>query len=388
MTGFADPALERLWRTAHARRERRGATGSANIVLEALASDEAFALDGLPWPGRRKPVLGGETFTTTLTALSDVVSLAGEDLDAILTEAVGVAPRDLPAENRAKRELRAAFHAWLDDHPVVAAHSGLGDWARHVRRVGAPGPDQRALLARALEVVGALPRSPPIARSTLAAQLLDGDAHGLDSKESLGELCRTLLSWRRGSADRALDPIETRDLWLAHGVEVDPLSCSVLAVGLAPLGESPLTRALRALRGQGVVLTYAQLRRESLDWPPEMFLFTCENPVVVRVAERELGDLSPPLICTGGWPNAAVLTLLDGVRRAGGTIRHHGDHDAAGAAIFDYLAARVGALPWPLEERAETSAADTPGVDAPDGFVPEELVLDQLLGDLARAGPA
>nr|MBA3306601.1 DUF2399 domain-containing protein [Thermoleophilaceae bacterium] len=102
----------------------------------------------------------------------------------------------------------------------------------------------------------------------------------------------------------------------------------------------------------------------------------------------ELGDLSPPLICTGGWPNAAVLTLLDGVRRAGGTIRHHGDHDAAGAAIFDYLAARVGALPWPLEERAEPSAADTPGVDAPDGFVPEELVLDQLLGDLARAGPA
>ncbi len=388
MTGFTDPALERLWRTAHARRERRGATGSARIVLEALAPDEAFALDGLPWPGRRKPVLAGETFTTTLTGLSDLVGLVGGDLDAILTDVVGAPPRDLPAESRAKRDRRAAFHAWLDGQPVVTAHPGLGDWARHVRRIGAPGPGERALVARALEVVGVLPRSPRVARSTLAAQLLDADAHGLDADKPLGRLCTTLLSWRRGSADRPLDPIETRDLWLAHGVEIDPLSCSVLAVGLAPVGESPLTRALRALRGQGVMLTYAQLRRESLDWPPEMLLFTCENPVVVRGAERELGAASPPLICTGGWPNAAVLTLLDGVRGAGGTIRHHGDQDPAGAAIFEYLAARVGAFPWPLGKRAEPRAADTPGVDATDGFVPEELVLDQLLGDLARAGPA
>ncbi len=388
MTGFADPALDRLWRAAHAGRERRGASGSARVVLTALGPDEAFALDGLPWAARRKPVLAGESFTTTLTTLADVVALAGGDLDAILTEALGTPPRDLPAENRAKRERRAAFHAWLDDHPVVIAHPGLGDWVRHVRQVGAPGPDQRPRVARALEVIGALPPPGPVARSTLAAHLFDGDAHELDSDTPVGRLCATLLSWRRGNADRRLDAIEARDLWLAHGVEIDPLSCTVLTLGLAPLGETSVARALQALRGQGVVLTYAQLCREPLDWPTGALMFTCENPVVVRAAERELGATSPPLICTGGWPNAAVLALLDGVRRAGGTIRHHGDEDSAGSAIFEYLAERVGALPWMLGDHAEPRAGYPPARGATDGAVPEELVLDELLEDLVQSGRA
>jgi uncharacterized protein (TIGR02679 family) len=386
VTGFADPALERLWRAAHAGRERRGASGSARIVLKALGRDEAFALDGLPWAASRKPVLAGETFATTLTALSDVVGLAGGNLDAILTEVVGAPPRDLPAESRAKRDQRAAFHAWLDDHPVVSAHPGLGDWARHVRRVGAPGPGQQALVATALAVIGALPRSPPLARSTLAAQLLEGDAHGLDADAPLGRLCATLLSWRRGSGDRPLDPIETRDLWSALGVEIDPLSCSVLTLGLTLTGETSVAGALRALRGRAVVLTYAQLCEEPPDWPSGAPAFTCENPVVIRAAELELGRSSPPLICTAGWPNAAVLALLDRVRRSGGAIRHHGDDDAAGDAILAYLGERVGALPWRPRERAEPPAGAPPSARAPGGSLPEELVLDELLGDLARMG--
>ena len=384
MTGFADPALERLWRAAHARRERRGAAGDARITLPEITVEEAFALDGLPWSGRPGTVLPGRTFKTTLSRLAAAVTTAGGDLDAILTDAVGTAPRDLPASRRAQRERRIAFGAWLADHPVVRTHAGLGEWAAHVRRVGSPGPADRALVARALEVVAGLPRSPPVARSTLAAQALAGDAHGLDPDTALGRLATTLLSWRSGNADRAMDPIQMRDLWLAHGVEIDPLSCTVLALGLAPAGETPLARALRALRGQAVVLTYGQLRAQPPGWPTGATILTCENPVVIRAAELALGAACPPLICTGGWPNAAVLTLLDELHAAGATIHHHGDEDRAGLRILAYLTERVRASAWRLDAPAEQAARNGRHHEPRPDPVPEELVLDALLEDLMR----
>jgi uncharacterized protein (TIGR02679 family) len=382
--GFADPGLERLWRAAHASRERRGATGDAHITLPQVTAEEAFALDGLPWPGRTQTVLAGATLRTTLSRLEAAVTAAGGDLDAILTDAVGNPPRDLPAESRAQRERRIAFGAWLADHPVVQAYQGLGDWAAHVRRVGSPGPADRALVATALEVIAGLPRSPPVARSTLAAQLRDGDAHALDPDQALGRLATSLLSWRAGNADRTLDPIQTRELWLAHGVEVDPLSCIVLTLGLAPAGETPLPRALRALRGQAVVLTYGQLRAQPLRWPAGATIFTCENPVVVRAAELALGTSCRPLICTGGWPNAAVLTLIDDLHAAGATIHHHGDEDQAGLKILEYLTERVRATAWRLEAPAEPEPRNRQHGVARPLVVPEELVLGGLLEDLAR----
>jgi len=386
VTGFADPALERLWRAAHARRERRGAAGDARITLPKITAEEAFALDGLPWPGRRATVLAGATFKTTLSGLEAAVTTAGGDLDAVLTDAVGTAPRDLPAQSRAQREHRIVFGAWLADHPLVRTHTGLGEWAAHVRRVGSPGPADRALVATALEVICGLPRCPPVARSTLAAQLLQGDAHALDPDRALGRLATTLLCWRAGHADRGLDPIQTRELWLDHGVEIDPLSCTVLTLGLAPAGETPLARALHGLRGQAVVLTYGQLRAQPLCWPAGATIFTCENPVVVRVAEQALGTSCPPLICTGGWPNAAVLTLLDDLCRAGATIRHHGDEDQAGLKILGYLTERVRAIPWRLEAPAQPDARSGHHDHARPDALPEELVLDALLEELRRGG--
>lgn len=374
MTGFADPRLERLWRAAHARRQHRGASGDARVVLSDVDDDEAFALDGLPWPGRAKTVLAGTTFTTTLSRLDAAVSAAGGELDTILTEAVGSAPRDLPAESRAQRERRLGFGSWLAGHPVLQAHPGLGAWAANVRRVGVPGPADQARVAKALDVIAALPRPPLIARSTLAAELLDGDAHGLDPSTELGRLCITLLSWRAGNADRCLDPIERRDLWLAYGVEVDPLSCTVLTLGLVATGAAPVARALGAMRGHAVALTYAQLRAEALPWPAGAMIFSCENPVVVRTAERALGASCPPLVCTGGWPNAAVLALLDQLSAAGAAIHHHGDHDPSGFKILDYLTERLQVIPWRFVRGAEAVA------------VPEELALDVLLEDLTSTG--
>jgi uncharacterized protein (TIGR02679 family) len=386
VNGFADPALERLWREAHGRRQRRGATGNARVTLPSVTAEEAFALDGLAWPGRRRTVLPGTTFTTTLCRLEAAIGAAGGNLDAILTEAIGSAPRDLPAESRARRDRRTAYWTWLDVHPVVRANPGLGEWMANARRVGVPGPADRPLVATALNVIAELPHSPVVARSTLAAHLLpDDNPHGLDSNTALGRLCTTLLSWRHGNADRDLDPIKTRDLWLAHGVEVDPLSCSVLVLGLTPVGATPVARALRALRGQAAVLTYGQLRADPVTWSTSATIFTCENPVVVRAAERALGASCPPLVCTGGWPNAAVLSLLDGLHAAGATIHHHGDRDPSGFAILEYLTERLQTTPWRFTARAAPDEGPRGDRDARFAPVPEELVLDALLADLERA---
>jgi uncharacterized protein (TIGR02679 family) len=332
-------------------------------------------------------VLAGTTFRTTLSRLETAITAAGGDPDAVLTDAVGTAPRDLPGESRAHRERRIAFGAWLLGHPVVRAYAGLGDWAAHVGRVGTPGPDDRALVTTALDVIAALPRSPPVALSTLAAQLLAGDAHGLDRDRPLRRLVTTILSWRAGHFDRRLDPVEARELWLGDGIEIDPLSCTVLTLGLAPDGDEPLPRALRALRGQAVVLTYGQLRTaQRLHCPQDRTVFTCENPVVVRAAELTLGTSCPPLICTGGWPNAAVLTLVDDLHAAGATIHHHGDADAAGVMILDHLAARLGASPWRLEASTATHTGDESATHPCPAAGPEELVLDALLEHLRGAG--
>jgi uncharacterized protein (TIGR02679 family) len=387
MTGFAEPALKRLWRVAHERRERRGVAGDARIVLRDLTAEEAFALDGLPWPGRVQTVLAGATFTTTLSRIEATITAAGGDPEAVLIDAVGTAPRDLPGESHAHRDRRIAFGAWLGEHRLVRVSPGLGDWAAHVGRVGTPGPGDRALVTTALDIVAALPRSPPVALSTLAAQLLDADAHGLDRDRPLGRLVTTILSWRAGHADRRLDPIETRELWLGDGIEIDPLSCTALTLGLAPDGDAPLPRALRALHGQAVVLTYGQLRAaQRLHCGRQATVFTCENPVVVRAAELALGASCPPLICTGGWPNAAVLTLLDDLHAAGATIHHHGDADPAGVMILDHLAARLEAAPWRLDASKSAPTHDENAPHPRPAAGPEELDLDALLQHLESAG--
>jgi NAD-dependent deacetylase len=65
---------------AAVRREARGAFGDAKLTLQPLTRQEADALDGLPWPGRQRPFLTGETPTIRLARLEAALDAQGGSL--------------------------------------------------------------------------------------------------------------------------------------------------------------------------------------------------------------------------------------------------------------------------------------------------------------------
>ena len=70
----------------------------------------------------------------------------------------------------------------------------------------------------------------------------------------------------------------------------------------------------------GLHATLAQIEEGGAVWRAGD-VFVCENPTVVRAAQRALGAACAPLICTGGWPSAAVTGLLAQLRAAGARLR-------------------------------------------------------------------
>src|SRR5206468_3047127 len=146
------------------------------------------------------------------------------------------------------------------------------------------------LLLDALRLVDRLPALEPVDRAVLAAEVCGGDPHALDADTALERLTRALLA----AVAQLDDSARPREVWSAFGVEVDPTSTTVLTLGLAPVGDGPLDEALRALRGRHVVLTYGQLEAIPPTWPASD-VFVCENPSVLRAAERALGGGCPAL---------------------------------------------------------------------------------------------
>jgi uncharacterized protein (TIGR02679 family) len=135
-------------------------------------------------------------------------------------------------------------------------------------------------------------------------------------------------------------------------------------------------------------------------------VWVCENPIVLAGAADELAQGAPPLVCVNGQPSAAVISLLQALDAGGARFVYHGDFDWGGIRIGNGLRERVPWQPWRFDTRAYRAAlaAVTGGalagrpVDAtwdPDlrpaleqqaVRVDEELVLPELIGDLAAAG--
>jgi uncharacterized protein (TIGR02679 family) len=338
------------------------------------------------------------------------VSLAA--LDQVLIESVGVPARDVvaaligPVGDRAgDRELATAerdeLWSWLADHPVVHAQPALAAWVSSVQRAGLTGrsvPRARGELAQALRVLAELPAS-GIPLPVLADQTL-GDTHGLDDDTR----CAGLVLRALAAIYDVPSPVNAQDrraLWERAGVADDEISAVVLAAGIRPEGDDVAARILRecADAGHAAALTLGNLR--AAHWtggPADAWVF--ENPSVLAVALARFGRRCPPIACTSGWPNSAVILFLQKLGAAGTCLHYHGDFDGEGLRIAAAVVARTGATPWrmtsadylrtvshglPVGRISDVpwDAALARHMSETGITVPEERVAPELLGEIA-----
>lgn len=370
-----------------ARRVRQGQALRGRLRLPEADSAQQDALARLTGRYGR-----GECAAVDLDALERQLQEAGvaDSLQEVVEILVG--PLEPSASVRAREAAvwELAFTAARDPGWAELRRSGL------VRRLAGGDPDLAgALVQQAEAVLSALPGS-ELAASGLPLQALaarTGDAHALDPGRPLGTLVLRLICARTG-----LDPADRRLAWAAVGVELDPLSATVLVLGLRARGNGLSARLLDlcAESGEPCRLTLRQLRGGvQLDAPD---VFVCENPSVVVAAADTLGERCKPLVCVEGQPGSAAWVVLES---AGARVRYHGDLDWPGLRIGAEVLTRTGGRPWRFDA---SSYADAPKglelsgapVDSPwdrtlaeemarcGRAVHEEAVLDLLLGDLAR----
>jgi len=190
-------------------------------------------------------------------------------------------------------------------------------------------------------VLAALPAD-GVGLAALAADVL-GDPHALDRGRATATLVLDAVAVAR-QRGRPTDAEAARLLWEEVGVVPDPLSSTVLALGLQLAGDHPLRPVFAA--GEPVVLTLSQVRRWPADpLPPGGAAFVVENPSLV--AEAAAGGWGgPPLLCSSGRPTIAVVSLVRQLRAAGAEVFQHADFDPAGLGITAWLAQRAGTIPW------------------------------------------
>jgi len=295
---------------------------------------------------------------------------------------------------RAKRtDEREALWEWFGSELstlAIAPGGALGGWVAAVRVAGVRGglEPHRRRLENVVSVLRRLPASGVIL-AALANDVL-GDSHGLDRGRSVSTMVLDALAWAAGDP-RPADAAAVREAWERAGVAPDPLSSTVLTLGLRPVGGDPLSAGLRALAevGEPVVLTLSQLRR----WPvgplaPTDVCFVVENPSLVAEAAAE-GWEGPPLVCSSGRPTVAVVTLLRQLGEHGGALEQHADFDAAGLAITAWLAERAGTVPWRMSACDYLAALNGGGRIRPsvNGSVPP-TPWDPELSSLMRAADA
>lgn len=405
---LADPGLARLLAAARQKFQAVGGPGG-RITLSDLEPHEALAIDAVWKPNARRRPRRGQDFRCALRDLEDsLVATFDLTLEEVLRR-TGEPLRLRPVERADDAECTAAFWEEALAHPLCEREPAVREWVARQRSTGGLGarpfatPRGETLLI-SLDLGDALPRDPPTERSTFATEML-GDPHALDDGTGAGERLVAQLAARDGLGGIRLSAGQRRALLQRFGVLCDPASATVLTLGLRPVGDAPLERALRALVGTHVVLTLGQLSRMRFRLPPGLLVSLCENPAVVLRAEDRLGADAAPLVCTGGWPGSAVCALLDLLRDAGARFQHHGDFDWDGLAIARWLRDRYGAQPWrfdaaaydrglarvqtpvpPLRPPRHRHPPDDPLVVAlrrRGAALSEEAVLDDLVSDLS-----
>lgn len=353
---LARPELGPLWdELAHRYGE---GVDPVTVSLRNLSLSQRRALADLLGSDR----LPAASCKVAVHRLVDALGVDGGDgLRALVERARGPIP-DRRAARLAERVERERLWNWLaEEAGEVAIFGGLDEsaravvsarWAEGVRAEGVPRGDlaaHRTRLAGVLAVLAALPAD-GISLPALAGDAF-GDPHALDRGGTAAALALGALATAR-DRERPSDSEGIRALWEEVGVVPDPLSSSVLALGLRSAGWGPLDAWLQAAAtaGEAVVLTLAQLRRWPIaPLPPTGVAYVVENPSLLTEAASR-GWSGPPIVCSSGRPTLATVLLLRQLGAQGASLAQHADFDPAGLGITTWLADRAGTRPWRMGE--------------------------------------
>lgn len=387
-----DPAtLDRVARiVASATARRSPATRLADPSLEPLVDELVHrfssgrdpvrvTLPDLSATGRARlaDLLGIDRHLAAGSSLAvDRLAAALDVHDAAGLRAVLVQLRGPIGDRRAERAARATARSalWADLAAEAASLGVFADsvvaatWVDQIAAAGVPGGDldaHRRVLELSVACLRRLPADPPVSLAGLAADVT-GTAHGLDPGRRVTRLVLDALAvafCADGVVTGATVGAESaRSLWEQAGVVPDPLSSTVLILGLRPAGDDPLAVYLRAAAdvGEPVVLTLRQLQR----WPiaalvdaPVAYLF--ENPSLLA----EVAGASPeaPVLCSSGRPSLAVVLLVRRLVAGGTEVRQHADFDPSGIAITRWLGDRAGTVPCRMGSADYRAAVEAGG---------------------------
>jgi uncharacterized protein (TIGR02679 family) len=405
---------ELAWLVARARRRLElGQTLDATVTLADATTAQRRAFERLLGRAPRE----GRALRVSLPAVDAVLRRSGacpDGLAAAVERLTGpVAP--LAEAHAADERAWAAAYEPLERAVAESGRAELEGWLQRLRGSGTvkriePDPlAARELLGRAATVIAALPaQREPLGR--FAGRLV-GDAHALDDGRPLTTVALGAVRALAGISPPADgdSPAEwRREAWAAVGVLRDPLSSTVLTLGLPGTDETGTGRllGLAAEAGEPLALTLRQLAAGS-PWRGRTLAgraaHVCENPVVVALAADRLGAACGPLVCVGGQPGAAAMTLLRALAAGGARLRYHGDFDWGGMSIANALHARLSIEPWRYDTAALRSALAAgasgpalrgnpvvaiwdpelaPALRGAGHAVEEEAVADGLLADL------
>jgi uncharacterized protein (TIGR02679 family) len=364
---------------ALARRFGEGDT-PASITLRSLPEAARSALadllgaDRIPLPGGR----------LRLERLATALGLSGVAELRVAVEGLRGPVPDRRAEREAARTARQQLWVWLAEEaarlPIGGGAGGLRGWVEGLRAAGIRGgvDVHRQRLTAALAVLRALPAD-GVPLASLAADKT-GDPHALDHGRALAAIVLDAVAVATG-ASRQGDAETARRLWETVAVEPDPLSSTVLALGLPGDDATPLGRWVgdATEAGEPVVLSLANLRRWPVGPSPAGSpVFVVENPALVAEAAGR-GWSGPPLVCSSGRPTVAVLALLRQLGAGGAAMHQHADFDPAGLAITAWLAERAGTTPWRMTAADYLAASgrvpSRPRFDAPVPATPWDPAL-------------